>query len=284
MTIKTLRKKLVVRIHKILEKTDQLSAAWLERTKLLEDLKSEPMIPVATCVGTADSLIPEVPIANEDDPEDYHPEKAAYPTENKIGLERANDHQSQVDTNESERQHGKRVDIAGDSNSDSITEKPRSPPATRRNAAVNTDEHVLTYRTPHRVRHTGILPQWQPQTHIFEDNTHIIVAAEVPGMTLDDFYLQIVDHHLLILSQKPGSIREQFAYRRGEPPSFGTLDLKIRLPPNIHLQGDASYEDGILQVRFPKQRRQRPRSMWHLTPHRKFWDPFGGRPVKRSIL
>ena len=270
MEIKNRRKKLVVRIHKIMKQADKLSAAWLERTKLFEDLKPQPMIPVATCDATADFLIPQVPTANDDEPDDYQPENTGL----EPVIEASGDRQSYLDTDESEGPNGRPIDIAGESDSDSSAETPPSPPAMRRNASTTTDQHVPSSCTTHRVRRTDVLPQWHPQADIFDDNTHIIVAAEVPGMKFNDFDLRIADGHLLILGEKPGSIREQFAYRRGEPPAFGTLNLKIRLPPNIHLQGDASYEDGILQVRFPKQRRRRMR------PQRNFWDPFGaGRGV-----
>ena len=182
------------------------------------------------------------------------------------------------------------VHIDGGSDNDSPPDIPPSPPAAQDNAATatasmdnTTDQpaYTSTHRGAHKAaRRMHSLPQWHPQTDIFENDTHIIVAADVPGMSIDDFDLRIVDQHLVILGQKPGSIREQFAYRRGEKPTFGTLAIKVRLPPNIHLQGDASYDDGILQVRFPK-RRQRPRPVWHeRRPRRRrnFWDPFGGDP------
>lgn len=271
-----------------MKQADECSASWLERTKFFEDLKPEPMIPSKTCVSTADSLIPDVPAVGGSDSDVFHPDNITNETVRRMSLEsvseESDDRLSDGDTDELEDRTGMRVDIAGESDSDSPPDMPPSPPGKRNSAAAasastnhETNHHVFTHRGAQKPRQMDTLPQWHPQTDIFQNNTHIIVAAEVPGMTLDEFDLHIVDHHLLIQGQKQGSIREQFAYRRGEPPTFGTLALKIRLPQNIHLQGDAVYEDGILQVRFPKKRRP-AHPPWHRRPprtRRNFWDPFG---------
>lgn len=286
--IKSLRKQLVVRIHDIMKQADECSASWLERTKIFEDLKPEPMIPSKTCVSTADALIPDVPAVGDGDSSDFQSHNITNETVRRMGLEsvreESDDRLSDGDTDELEDRTGTHIDIAGESDSDSPSDMPPSPPGKRNSAGAaatstnhETNHHVLKHRGAQQPRQMYTLPQWHPQTDISQDNTHIIVAAEVPGMTLDDFDLRIVDHRLLIQGQKQGSIQEQFAYRRGEPPTFGTLALNIRLPQNIHLQGDAVYEDGILQVRFPKKRRPAHPS-WHRRhprTRRNFWDPFG---------
>jgi HSP20 family protein len=94
---------------------------------------------------------------------------------------------------------------------------------------------------------------WEPTLDISETEKEFIVRLEAPGMTRDDFDVDL-DRNLLTLSGK----RELRKEEKGEDYLWqerqeGRFVRTIRLPAQVQENKvDAAYTDGVLIVKLPK--------------------------------
>merc|ERR1712224_857909 len=112
------------------------------------------------------------------------------------------------------------------------------------------------------------LPSWQPRTQMYNDNSHVVVAAFVPGMNMDKFNILIDGAELLITGKKQPMMKDIISCRRGHAPNFGNLNLKIALPTDVvHTEGaTATYEDGVLRIKFAKKQHRPARRQTYRQP------------------
>lgn len=96
-------------------------------------------------------------------------------------------------------------------------------------------------------------PMWEPTLDLSETEKEYIVRLEAPGMTRDDFDVDL-DRNLLTLSGK----RELHKEEKGEDYLWterqeGRFLRTIRLPALVQENKiEASYTDGVLFVKLPK--------------------------------
>lgn len=96
-------------------------------------------------------------------------------------------------------------------------------------------------------------PMWEPMLDLSETEKEFIVRLEAPGMTRDDFDVDL-DRNLLTLSGK----RELHKEEKGEDYLWteryeGRFLRTIRLPALVQENKiEASYTDGVLIVKLPK--------------------------------
>jgi HSP20 family protein len=93
---------------------------------------------------------------------------------------------------------------------------------------------------------------WTPSVDIHETPDHYVFIAELPGLTRDDFQIQVHDGHVTISGQRRE--RDLFAerYHRIER-GHGSFSRTFQLPAPI--DGDAvaaDFRDGVLTVTCPK--------------------------------
>jgi HSP20 family protein len=99
----------------------------------------------------------------------------------------------------------------------------------------------------------GVETMWEPTLDFSETEKEFIVRLEAPGMTRDDFDVDL-DRNLLTLSGK----REFHKEEKGEDYIWqerqeGRFLRTIRLPAPVQEDRiEATYADGILTVRLPK--------------------------------
>ena len=99
----------------------------------------------------------------------------------------------------------------------------------------------------------GVEAMWEPTLDFSETEKEFIVRLEAPGMTRDDFDVDI-DRSLLTLSGR----RELHKEEKGEDYLWqerqeGRFLRTIRLPAAIQENRiEASYSDGVLTVRLPR--------------------------------
>jgi HSP20 family protein len=96
-------------------------------------------------------------------------------------------------------------------------------------------------------------PPWTPAVDITERKDGYLVAAELPGVGIDDLELTFEDRRLTIQGQRrvePDSSEERVhrAERR-----YGAFRRSITLPTNVKPEAiEASTQDGVLQIMVPK--------------------------------
>jgi HSP20 family protein len=114
------------------------------------------------------------------------------------------------------------------------------------------------------VRPRPVVPErsWAPPTDVYETRDDLVVAVELPGVREKDIHLSMTGDVLILHGQRGIAVeaREE-NYHRIER-WYGTFERHVQLP--IPVQGDkirASYKDGILEIRLPKQEEIKPREI-----------------------
>jgi HSP20 family protein len=103
---------------------------------------------------------------------------------------------------------------------------------------------------------------WAPAIDISETKDELVVSAELPGVKEKDIHLSIVEDTLSLHGQRMSDhqVKDEH-YHRIERWS-GSFERHIQLP--IPVQADrvqASYRDGVLEVRLPKVEEVKPREI-----------------------
>jgi HSP20 family protein len=104
--------------------------------------------------------------------------------------------------------------------------------------------------------------QWYPAVDILEDKDSYVIRAELPGMKKEDFSLEVKDGTLTLTgerkSEKPA---DGVVYRHAERVD-GKFVRSFTLPETVKQDGiQASYRDGILEIRVPKAEEVKPRQI-----------------------
>lgn len=118
---------------------------------------------------------------------------------------------------------------------------------------------------------TGVMPSsfgreemthgaWAPSVDIFEDKDRLILEAELPGMSRDDFEIS-VENNVITLSgeRKFEKKTEGDNYHRVER-SYGTFTRSFTLPQTVTADGaKADFDNGVLRVSLPKREETKAR-------------------------
>jgi HSP20 family protein len=98
---------------------------------------------------------------------------------------------------------------------------------------------------------------FSPPIEIFEREGHLMVRAELPGLTRDDVHVEVTDDALTIEGERRSEHEErQSGFFRSER-RYGTFRRQIPLPEGVNAdQVQASFKDGILEISMPAPQRQ----------------------------
>ena len=102
----------------------------------------------------------------------------------------------------------------------------------------------------------------RPAMDIEEDEGAITVRTELAGVKKDDVHLTLEDGVLTITGEKH-SDREtkEKSYHLVER-SFGSFTRSVQLPSGVDFEkAEASFEDGVLEVRVPKSEAAKPKKI-----------------------
>jgi HSP20 family protein len=105
---------------------------------------------------------------------------------------------------------------------------------------------------------------WSPAIEVREEDGHLEIAAELPGMTKDDVKVECTGEGLVIEGEKRQEHEETKGGIRRSERSYGHFRRVVPLPEGAEVdKAKADFKDGVLQVHVPipenkKQRRQIP--------------------------
>ena len=103
---------------------------------------------------------------------------------------------------------------------------------------------------------------WAPLVDIYEDESELVVRAEIPGVKREDINIQVTNDELVISGERKfeedGGKRN---YMRLERP-YGPFQrsFSIGLPVKT-TEVKASYKDGVLEVTVPKAEETKPKQV-----------------------
>lgn len=94
---------------------------------------------------------------------------------------------------------------------------------------------------------------------IWEDEDHVWVEAEVPGVAEADVDITVHKETLTIRAERKPEEGRRYLYNNR---SYGRSERVITLPEAISVEGvQATLKDGILRVELPKSPEARPRKI-----------------------
>ncbi|MEO7658174.1 MAG: Hsp20/alpha crystallin family protein [Pyrinomonadaceae bacterium] len=103
---------------------------------------------------------------------------------------------------------------------------------------------------------------WMPHVDIFENKENLVLEADLPGMTRDDFDLTIENNVITLKGERRFEKKaEGDSYHRVER-SYGSFTRSFTLPQTVTAEGaTAEFQNGILLVSLPKREESKARKI-----------------------
>ena len=94
---------------------------------------------------------------------------------------------------------------------------------------------------------------WTPPVDIYETDEALVLKAELPGFSKDDIGIELKENTLVIKGErKREDDMKEGNYHRVER-AYGAFQRSFLLPTTVDQERvQASYKDGILELRLPK--------------------------------
>ena len=103
---------------------------------------------------------------------------------------------------------------------------------------------------------------WAPAVDVSENEHEIVLQAELPGMNKDDIDIQLTGDTLTLRGERKLQSSQRGEHYHRIERQYGawqrTFQIELPLDPQ---RVSASYEDGVLTVRLPKQEAIKPRQI-----------------------
>ncbi len=104
--------------------------------------------------------------------------------------------------------------------------------------------------------------RWYPAVDVLEGKDAYLIRAELPGMKKEDISVELNDGNLVLSGERKSETpAEGVEYRHVERVA-AKFWRSFSMPETIKRDGiEASYKDGILEIRVPKAEEARPRQI-----------------------
>ena len=101
---------------------------------------------------------------------------------------------------------------------------------------------------------------WNPSVDIYENKDQIVLEAELPGMSREDFDLTIENNVITLRGERRFEKKEDTeSYHRVER-AYGSFTRSFTLPNTVTGEGaTADYRNGVLRVTLPKREETKAR-------------------------
>lgn len=101
---------------------------------------------------------------------------------------------------------------------------------------------------------------WVPAIDVWETDSEIVYAFDLPGMSEDDISIEVHDDTLTVSGERQKAMEERgdrfYRFER----RYGSFARAVGLPAGIDdAKIAASYVNGVLEVRVPKPEEAKPR-------------------------
>ena len=98
---------------------------------------------------------------------------------------------------------------------------------------------------------------FSPPMEVFEREGHLIVRADLPGLTKDDVHVEVTDEALTIEGERHSEHEERQGGVLHSERRYGRFRRQIPLPEGVNAeQVTVSFKDGVLEVSMPAPQRQ----------------------------
>jgi HSP20 family protein len=108
---------------------------------------------------------------------------------------------------------------------------------------------------------------WYPPVDILESKDSYLLRAELPGMKKEDFHLEVKEGTLTLSGERKSEEPANGVEYRSVERVDGKFTRSFTLPQTVKHDGiEATYRDGILEIRVPKVEAAKPRQI-EITVH-----------------
>jgi len=108
----------------------------------------------------------------------------------------------------------------------------------------------------------GLGVRFMPNVDVEERDDKIVVRADLPGVNLDDFRVDIEDDALVLQGERRQVGEETRGGVRRSERSYGSFRRLIPLPPGANPEAaEARFENGVLEIDIPRQQQSRSRRL-----------------------
>src|SRR5919201_5837027 len=102
--------------------------------------------------------------------------------------------------------------------------------------------------------------RWSPAMDLTESEGHLVLKADLPGLSQDDVKIEVTDNVLTISGERRSEQeqRKEGFYRLER--AFGSFSRSLTLPEGVDADKiEASFDNGVLEVTIPKPEEVKPR-------------------------
>jgi HSP20 family protein len=116
--------------------------------------------------------------------------------------------------------------------------------------------------TPSNGGGQGGARRWIPAMDVVETEDHFVLRADLPGLSESDVNIELEDNVLTVAGERRSEHEQRSeGYYRVER-AFGSFSRSLTLPEGVDAEAiQASFANGVLEVRIPKPEQQKPRKV-----------------------
>jgi HSP20 family protein len=101
--------------------------------------------------------------------------------------------------------------------------------------------------------------RWVPAMDLVETDEHLVLRADLPGLTRDDVEIEVKDGTLTVAGERKAQHEEKSEGFFRVERAFGRFSRSLTLPDGIDAERIlADFADGVLEVRIPKPAERKP--------------------------
>lgn len=103
---------------------------------------------------------------------------------------------------------------------------------------------------------------WTPAVDVYENEHEIVLQAELPGMKKEDIDIQLTGDTLTLRGERKLETAQRGEHYHRIERQYGQWQRSFQIETPLDASRvAASYEDGVLTVRLPKQESVKPRQI-----------------------
>jgi HSP20 family protein len=105
----------------------------------------------------------------------------------------------------------------------------------------------------------GTFRRWIPAMDLVETDDHFVLRADLPGLGEDDVSIELEDNVLTVSGERRSEHEERNEGFHRIERAYGTFSRSLTLPEGVDADAiEASFDDGVLEVRVPKPEERKP--------------------------
>jgi HSP20 family protein len=106
---------------------------------------------------------------------------------------------------------------------------------------------------------SGRVRRWIPAMDLAESDDHLVLRADLPGLTKDDVAIEVKDGVLTVSGERKAEHEDKSEGFYRVERAFGRFSRSLTIPEGVDAESiTADFSDGVLEVRIPKPAERQP--------------------------